>query len=554
MKYRTPMTQLPTHEVTNQAAPLGDYNACDTDIPLREALQREAPSWVLGYAQELGQATGSEFYRELGFLANQHVPELKTFDRYGHRVDEVEFHPAYHDLMSMAIRHDIHSIAWKRPGEGGAVAHTAAMYLLTQPEQGVCCPITMTHAVVPALRHQPELAAEWEPRILSSQYDPRCLPAGEKTGVTFGMAMTEKQGGSDVRANTTRAVPLGKGGPGADYELVGHKWFCSAPMSDGFLTLAQTEAGLSCFLVPRWRPDGSRNPFFIQRLKDKLGNRSNASSEIEYNGTYAVMVGAEGRGVATIIEMVHQTRLDAATAPPGMMRHALVQAVHHAKHRKAFGELLINQPLMRNVLADLALEVEAATAMVMRVARAFDESHSDTQAQLFSRIATPVTKFWTNKRAPEFIYETMECLGGAGYVEESGMPRLYREAPLNSIWEGSGNVICLDILRAMQREPETVSVFMGELQGAAGGNVHLDRAIERLQTELRDPSDVQLRARRVASLMALSLQASLLVRHAPAAVADAFCATRLGADAGDVYGTLPVGADLALILERTGLV
>ncbi|MCC5858454.1 MAG: acyl-CoA dehydrogenase family protein [Ectothiorhodospiraceae bacterium] len=550
MSARDPISNLPTHAVENQPEPLGDYNAFSTDPALMEGVRREGPAWVAERCETLGRRLGSREYQELGFQANEYPPRLKNFDRYGRRIDEVEFHPAYHAFMRLAIENDWHSVAWKEEGKGGHVAHIAGMYLLTQPEQGYCCPITMTHAVVPALRHQPELAAEWEPRILASAYDGRCVPATEKPGVTFGMAMTEKQGGSDVRANTTVAKPLAAGGPGEEYELTGHKWFCSAPMSDAFLTLAQAPGGLSCFLVPRWRPDGSRNPFFIQRLKDKLGNRSNASSEIEYSGTWAQMVGEEGRGVRTIIEMVQQTRLDAATAPPGMMRQALVQVLHHVRQRKAFGKYLIDQPLMRNVLADMTVETEAAVALVLRVARAMDEGFSDPQARAFGRLATAVTKYWTNKRTPQFIYEAMESLGGIGYVEENILPRLFRESPLNSIWEGSGNVICLDVLRAMQKEPESAQVFLAELESARGADARLDAAIDQLKQELSDTTDMELRARRVTERMALCLQGSLLVRHAPAAVADAFCATRLAGDWGMNYGTLPRGADLGAILTR----
>ncbi len=550
MSTRSPISELPTHVVENQPELLGDYNAFTTDPALMDAVRREGPAWVAERCETLGRQVGSREYQELGFQANEYPPRLKTFDRYGRRIDEVEFHPAYHAFMRLAIENDWHSVAWKEEGRGGHVAHIAGMYLLTQPEQGYCCPITMTHAVVPALRHQTELAAEWEPRILASAYDGRCVPAREKPGVTFGMAMTEKQGGSDVRANTTVARPLATGGPGQEYALTGHKWFCSAPMSDAFLTLAQAPGGLSCFLVPRWRPDGSRNPFYIQRLKDKLGNRSNASSEIEYNGTWAQMVGEEGRGVRTIIEMVQQTRLDAATAPPGMMRQALVQVLSHVRQRKAFGKYLIDQPLMRNVLADMTVETEAAVALVLRVARAMDEGYSDPQARVVARLATAVTKYWTNKRTPQFIYEAMECLGGIGYVEENILPRLFRESPLNSIWEGSGNVICLDVLRAMQKEPDSAQVFLAELESARSADARLDTAIDQLKQELADTADMELRARRVTERMALCLQGSLLVRHAPAAVADAFCATRLAGDWGMNYGTLPSGADLNAILAR----
>ncbi|MDN5870922.1 MAG: acyl-CoA dehydrogenase family protein, partial [Nitrococcus sp.] len=460
--------------------------------------------------------------------------------------DEVHYHPAYHELMRLAVRHGVHNIAWTRQGEGGHVAHVAALYLLTQPEQGVCCPITMTHAVVPALRLEPALADFWEPKIRAREYDPRCLPASEKAGVTFGMAMTEKQGGSDVRANTTRAQALG----GDEYELTGHKWFCSAPMSDAFLTLAQTPAGLTCFLVPRWRPDGTRNPFFIQRLKDKLGNRANASAEIEYCNTWARRLGEEGRGVRAIIEMVHQTRLDAATAPVGMMRQAWVQALHHARHRSAFGKPLSEQPLMRYLLADLALELEAEVALVLRIARSFDHAEKDPEERLLGRVGTAVAKYWTNKRAPQFIYEAMECLGGNGYVEESILPRLYREAPVNSIWEGSGNVICLDVLRAMEREPQTIPAFLWEVESARGGHRRLDAAIVRLKQEFAKREQAEARARRITELMALTLQASLLVRHAPAVVAHAFCESRLGESAGLLYGTLAPEVGVDAILER----
>ena len=386
--------------------------------------------------------------------------------------------------------------------------------------------------------------------ILTDTYDPASIPAAEKKGATIGMAMTEKQGGSDVRANTTRAEPLGAGGPGAEYELLGHKWFCSAPMSDAFLTLANTDKGLTCFLVPRWRPDGTRNPFRIQRLKDKLGNRSNASAEIEYDGTWARMVGEEGRGVSTIMDMVQHTRLDATTAPAGMMRQATVQAVHHATHRTAFQRLLSQQPLMRNVLADLVIESEAATALVMRTARSFDEAGGDEGQRLVSRIAVAVGKYWVNKRLPNHVYEAMECLGGGGYVEESLMPRLYREAPVNSIWEGSGNVICLDVLRAMEREPDSVAAYLAEVEAARGDDERLDAAIDGLKDALADGADKEIRARRVTESMALTLQGALLVQHGPPVVADAFLASRFAGDWGRTYGTLPPGADFDAIIDR----
>jgi putative acyl-CoA dehydrogenase len=419
-------------------------------------------------------------------------------------------------------------------------------FLMTQIEAGVCCPLAMTYAALPALRHQPELAEAWRPRILSTRYDPRAIPPEEKEGVTFGMAMTEKQGGSDVRSNATRALPDGDGA----WLLRGHKWFCSAPMSDAFLTLAYTEGGLSCFLVPRWRPDGTRNALQLQRLKDKLGNRSNASAEIEYHDAWARRVGEEGRGVRTIIEMVNHTRLDASAAPAALMRQALTHAIHHATYRSAFDRHLLHQPLMRNVLADLALEVEAATALVLRIARAFDEAPADPQAAAFGRIATAVTKYWVNKRTPNAVYEAMECLGGGGYVEDSILPRLYREAPVNSIWEGSGNVICLDVLRAMQREPASVEALLAEIGLARGGDRRLDRAADALADHLRAGAIAEQDARRLTERLALLLQGSLLVRHAPAPVADAFCASRLAEAPGYTYGTLPDGLELTALLER----
>jgi len=551
MASRLPLTELATHDVRNQVPPLEEYNLFDADPALGEALRREGAGWAEERVRAFGALVGSEHVLQLGFQANRNEPELRTFDRYGRRVDEVDYHPAYHELMRLAVEHGMPSLPWRERRPGAHVAHSAMLYLLSQVEAGVCCPLTMTYAVVPALRSQPEIAAEWEPKVVARSYDPRCIPLAEKSGATFGMAMTEKQGGSDVRANTTRAHALGAGGPGAEYELTGHKWFCSAPMSDGFLTLAQTDKGLSCFLVPRWRPDGTRNPFFIQRLKDKLGNRSNASSEIEYQGTWARMLGEDGRGVRTILSMVHHTRNDTVTAPASFMRQAVLQATHHAAHRSAFGKRLVEQPLMRNVLADLVLEAEAATVLAMRISRGFDDAEEgDDAARAFCRIATAVAKYWLNKRAPGHVVEAMECLGGAGYVEESVFPRLYREAPLNGIWEGSGNVICLDVLRAMVREPGSVEAFLAEVELARGGDRRLDAAIVALRSAFADGADVELRARRVTEQMALALQASLLVRHAPQALADAFCASRLGGDHGQAYGTLAPGVDLDAVIRR----
>ena len=541
MPPRDPISALDTHEVTNQPPALGGYNLYDSDVVLKEALRREGAGWAEDKVRALGAVAGSERVVQLGDAANRYVPELRAFDRFGQRIDEVEYHPAYHELMALAKKHEVHSIAWTAGRPGGHVAHMALEYLLVQADAGVCCPITMTYAAIPTLRHRPELAAEWEPRITSAEYDPRFIPASEKKGVTIGMAMTEKQGGSDVRSNTTRARPLEAGRSGAGYELTGHKWFCSAPMSDAFVTLAYTDVGLSCFFVPRWRPDGSRNPFFIQRLKDKLGDRSNASAEIEYKGTWALLVGDEGRGVRTIIDMVHHTRLDTALAAAGMMRQAVVQAVHHTSHRSAFQRLLSQQPLMRNVLADMVLEWVAATMLAARVARGYDESGTDEEAGLFSRIAVAVAKYWINKRLPNLVYEAMECHGGSGYVEDSVMPRLFREAPVNSIWEGSGNVICLDVARAMDRDPGSVEAFLMDVEKARGGDRRLDAAIDQLKNALSNRSELEMRARKITESMAIVLQAALVTQHAPAAVADAFCASRLGDDWGYCYGTLPPG-------------
>ena len=551
MAHLRPLTELPTHSVQNQPPAFEDVNLWSSDVALREAAEREGGGWARAELEAFGERVGSAEVIAWGFEANRNRPELIPFDRYGQRVDEVRYHPSYHALMRLGIEAGMPSVAWTSE-RGGHVAHSVFMYLMSQAEPGVCCPMSMTYAVVPALRHQPELADDLVPKLTSRVYDPRFVPPAEKRGVTMGMAMTEKQGGSDVRANTTKAHPVADGGPGGEYELVGHKWFCSAPMSDGFLTLAQAPGGLSCFFVPRWRPDGTRNPFFVQRLKDKLGDHANASSEIEYNGTWARMVGEEGRGVRTIIEMVHHTRLDCIVAPAAMMRQALANASWHAAHRRAFGQILIDAPLMRGVLADLAVESEAATALAMRVARSFDDSLLDGEAgeraRLFSRLATPVTKYWLNKRLPEFVYEAMECHGGAGYIEEGVMARVFRQSPLNSIWEGSGNVICLDVLRAMGREPESVAALIAELREATGTDRRYDAFVGALADRFAKPI-VEADARSLCEGLGVALQASLLVRHAPGFVADAFCAGRLAGE-GRCYGTLPTGVDVDALVER----
>jgi putative acyl-CoA dehydrogenase len=540
-----------THEVLNQPPPLEDVNLFQSDRALSEGLAREGGEAFRKEVAAFGAALGRAETIEQGALANRNSPELCSHDRFGHRIDEVRFHPAWHAVMRLAMGHAAHNLPWQRPEPGAHVARGALLHLLVQVEAGSCCPITMTFACVPALRHEPALLEAWLPRLLATEYDPRMAPPERKRSALVGMAMTEKQGGSDVRANTTRARPLESAG-GAGFELTGHKWFCSAPMSDAFLTLAKIDGdAVTCFLVPRWRPDGTRNPFRLQRLKDKLGNRSNASAEVEYDGTFAWRVGPEGRGVRTILEMVHHTRLDCVSGSAGLMRQALAQAVHHAAHRSAFGRRLAEQPLMQNVLADLALESEAATALALRLARAFDESETSPSARAFARIATAVAKYWVCKRAPHMIYEAMECLGGNGYVEESVLPRLYREAPVNAIWEGSGNVICLDVLRAMVREPESVPALLDEIREARGANARLDAAIARLEAELADAADAERRARRVVEAMALTLSASLLVRGAPAPVADAFCASRLGeAGPGLAFGTLPAAADMVAVVAR----
>ncbi|MCB9749451.1 MAG: isovaleryl-CoA dehydrogenase [Myxococcales bacterium] len=537
-----------THEVLNQPPPLAGYNLFTSDAPLRDAILRAGVDWARERLTRYGAELGAPEFIDQGRLANEHPPRLRTHDRYGRRIDEVEFHPAYHALMTKGVAARVHALPWiESPPAGAHTVRVAQHYMLTQIEAGVGCPLTMTFAGPPALRKQPELADEWIPRLVSDEYDPRMIPPERKRGCLMGMAMTEKQGGSDVRANTTRAAPASsREGPGAEYLLTGHKWFCSAPMCDVFLTLAHTRRGLTCFLVPRWRPDGVRNNLRIQRLKDKLGNRSNASSEIEYDGTWARMVGDEGRGIPTIIEMVNHTRLDCVVGSAGIMRQAVAQALHHARHRSAFGKRLIEQPLMRNVLADLALESEAATTTALWLAGTYERE----DARPLSRVATAIAKYWVCKRCPGLVYEALECHGGAGYVEESIMPRLYREAPLSSIWEGSGNVMCLDVLRAMSREPDSLAALLAELARARGADRRLDAHLDRLQAALADQRELQHRARAIVEALALALQAGLLVRLAPAPVADAFCAARLGGASGLAYGALPPGVELDAILTR----
>jgi putative acyl-CoA dehydrogenase len=528
-----------THEVTNQPPPLEGHDVA-ADAALLEGLEREGAGWYADDLHRLGRRAGTAEAQRWGVEANENEPVLKTHDRYGHRIDEVEFHPAWHQLMDVAVSEGL-AAPWSG-APGAHVARAAGFYTWSQVEGGHGCPISMTAAVVPALRAQPELAALYEPLLTSRSYDPGLRTPTTKAGLLAGMGMTEKQGGSDVRANTTTAVPVGD-----TWRLTGHKWFTSAPMCDLFLVLAQAPAGLSCFLVPRVLPDGTRNTFRIQRLKDKLGNRSNASSEPELDSTVGWLVGEEGRGVRTIIEMVSMTRLDCVIGSASLMRQATVQAIHHATHRSAFGSRLVEKPLMLNVLADLALESEAATTLMLRLAGSVDRAHGgDSQEQAFKRLAVAVGKYWVTKRAPNVAAEALECLGGNGYVEESGMPRLYREAPLNSVWEGSGNVNALDVLRAMAREPESVEALFAEV--ALADDARITAAVSDLQKDLGEADEVS--ARRLVERLALVLQGSLLVRHAPAFVADAFVASRLEGDWGHAYGTLPRGLDLAAIVER----
>ncbi|CAO5164975.1 putative acyl-CoA dehydrogenase AidB [Frankia sp. AiPs1] len=535
-----------THLVTNQPPPLVGHDP-SADPALRGALVREGAGWHLPGLRRLGVLAGSEQALRWAEQADRHPPELRTHDRYGHRIDEVEFHPAWHALLDVAVREGMAGVPWAEPRPGAHVARAANILVWGTVEQGHLCPASMTYAVVPALRAAPELAASYEPLLTSRVYDPGLrVPAG-KAGLLAGMGMTEKQGGSDVRSNTTTATPA----PDGTFRLRGHKWFTSAPMSDLFLVLAQAPGGLSCFLVPRVLPDGSRNTFRIQRLKDKLGNRSNASSEPEFDDTHAWLVGEQGRGVAVILEMVTLTRLDAALAAAAGMRAAVTAAAHHVRYRRAFGSRLIDAPLMRNVLADLVVETEAATTLMLRIAGAVDRSvRGDEGERAFRRIATGVAKYWVCKRAPGVVVEALECLGGNGYVEESGMPRLYREAPLNGIWEGSGNVNALDVLRALSREPGGLAEVSADIDAARGADSRLDRAWDQLRGNLADAVGDPFTARRLVERLALVMQGSLLVQHAPTAVADAFCASRLAGDGGLAFGTLPAGTDTAGILDR----
>jgi putative acyl-CoA dehydrogenase len=536
-----------THEVINQPHELTDYNLYDSDAALKEAVTREGAARAANALGAFGARAGSAEYLEHGVLANRYPPELDTHDRYGRRVDLVRFHPAYHALMKAAIEEGLHSSPWTDPGEGAHVARAARSYMQTQVEAGHGCPITMTFASVPCVRMQPDLAEQWLPKITARVYDPRNVPVDQKAGVTIGMAMTEKQGGSDVRANTTRAIPVGAEGPGKPYELVGHKFFVSAPMCDAFLVLAQAPGGLTCFLVPRWRPDGSKNPLQIVRLKRKMGNASNASSETELRGALGWMVGAEGRGVPTIIEMVAMTRFDCMIGSSAGMRMAVAQAIDHCGQRKAFGAYLIDQPIMTAVLADLAIEAEAAMTLTMRIGRALDHRY-DAHEDAMVRLGTAIGKYWICKRTPGHAYEALECIGGSGVMEDSPMPRLYREAPVNAIWEGSGNVQCLDIARAIQRSPQTLDAYFTEVGSAKGQSAALDAHVAALRHDLRELSDFEARARDLCDRLAVGLQAAALIR-AGSPVAETFCRSRLESRGAHNYGAL-TGVDSKAIVRR----
>ena len=545
MKLRDPIAQLPTHEVVNMPPYMGDQDLWQGDHALRHWIKVHDGKGHSEHLAHVGRLTGLNDTFEKADQANRQGPELRAYDRYGMRINAVEFHPAYHDLMDLAISNKVHNFAWANEGNAGHVGQSALTYMFCQPEGGVMCPMAMTYSVVPSLRLAPSLEREWMPRLMSTKYDRRDIPAEEKTSAMIGMFMTEKQGGSDVRTNSTVAVPDGDG-----YLLTGHKFFCSAPMCDAFLVLANTDSiGISCFLVPRWRPNGTRNNLYIQRMKDKLGNKSNASTEMEFQDTYGVMVGEEGRGIRTIIEMVTGNRLYCAMSSAGIMRQALVQALHHTTHRSAFQKRLIQQPLMQNVLADMAVEVEAALALGLRVARAMDNVDDPGEAAL-ARIGTAVAKYWNTKRCPSLVAEALECHGGPGYVEESIMPRLYREAPLNSIWEGSGNVMGLDVMCSMGREAEAIPAVMTELEKARGNHPNLDRAIDDLRDELTDLDGLEGRMRTVTEMMALTLQGALLTSQGDSAVADAFCASRLAPRYRGAFGTLPKGLDLDTVISR----
>jgi putative acyl-CoA dehydrogenase len=539
----------PVYESANHADDLVDYNLFTSNAALVDALEREGASSAHAQLRELGSRLGTRAMFALGDAANRNPPVLRLFDRFGSRRDEVEFHPAWHELMRMLVAEGLHTSPWARPKPGAHVERAAAYLLWGQIENGTQCPATMTYGAVPALARQPDDFAAWMPRLLSRDYDERLLPIAQKRGALIGMGMTEKQGGSDVKANTTRAVAAGAAGPGKEYRLTGHKWFFSAPMCDAFLVTAQAAAGPSCFFVPRVLPDGTRNAIYLQRLKDKLGNRSNASSEVEFDDTFGLLVGEEGRGIPTILEMGVFTRFDCATGAAGIMHQCVAQAIHHARHRSAFGRLLIEQPLMRNVLADLALECEAAIALALRLARAFDAQQDEAESAL-RRVLTPIAKYWICKRAPAVGVEAMEVLGGNGYIEEGPIARRFRELPLNGIWEGSGNIMCLDVLRALSREPRTLDALAALLQRSGGRDARYDQFVARLLEDLRGAAGGEATARVLTERIALAVQASVLLEGGAASVADAFISSRIVCGAPAAFGTLPAGLDHGALIER----
>lgn len=538
-----------THQVENQPPALTGYNAFSADTVFATAVRTSPGAWVTEQAAELGRLVGDTVWQQHAHDANRFTPELVTHDRFGHRVDRVDFHPAYHALMAAGIERGVHALAWSAGRDGAFSARAALFFLWNQLEQGTACPMTMTFAARQVFTHVPALEQVWVPKLTAHRYDPRPLSVAEKSGATAGMAMTEKQGGSDLRAVQTRAVALADG----TFALTGHKWFCSAPMSDAFFTLARTAEGVGCFFVPRSLPDGTRNPFLIQRLKDKVGNRSNASSEIEYRDTIAWPVGEPGRGIATLIEMAHLTRFDIVVGSAGMMRAALHQVAHHVRHRAAFGKTLGDHVLMQNVLADLAIESEAAMLLAFRLARAFDLAQSDEHQRRVMRVLTPIAKYWHCKRITPYMTEAMECFGGNGFVEEHPMARLYREAPLNGIWEGSGNVICLDVLRSMQKTPDAVQALLAEIDVAAKDHPALGAHIANIRKWLADPAQIESNARRVVEGLALAAQAALLCEYSQPALADAFIQSRIAREGGYAFGTLPARFDVAALATRAGL-
>jgi len=535
------------HTSLNQVPPLQDYNSFDTNEALRNAINAYGAAWMQDDASAFGALMGSAAMQEAGHLANRYPPVLKTHDRFGNRLDIVEYHPAYHRIMEVSMHHQLHSIAWNNTKPGAYLAHGVLAYLKQQIDEGTSCPVTMTFAVVPSLQIDPGIAQEWLPLVLSNTYDERHIPYYEKKGLTFGMAMTEPQGGSDVRANITLAKPIDNN----IYSITGRKWFCSAPMSDAFLVLAQTAKGLGCFLVPRFRPDGTKNALHFQRLKDKLGNRSNASGEVEFHSAWGRLIGEEGRGIPAIMEMVRHTRLDCAVGSAATMQRAVAEAIHHCHHRAAFGKKLIEQPLMKNVLADLSLETEAATTLAMCLAKSFDDARTNEEAMHFTRIATAVGKFWNTKRAVLVLGEALECIGGNGYVEESILSRLYRDVPVNAIWEGSGNIQALDVLRAMEKEPASMEAIMNYLTQAKGLDPDLDRYLDQLHRSITTPADHAFLARVLVENLALAIQAIELIRIAPSAVAKLFCASRLSSKRHLSWGALESSPGLDEVINRT---